>query len=403
MGSYGDMIPRHLSEYLRRLSSRFPVLTLTGPRQSGKTTLLRHLFSDHAYVNLENLDIRAEAEEDPRGFLRRHAEGVILDEAQRVPSLFSYVQGLVDESGEMGRFILSGSQNFLLMESVSQSLAGRAAILHLLPFSLGELPPSPTEALDQRLLLGAYPPLHDRRLTAGEFYPSYLETYVERDVRGIRDIGNLSLFRKFLMLCAGRSGQLLNLTALGNEVGVDHKTIQSWISVLEAAFLVYRLPSYHRNWNKRVVKQPKLIFLDSGVLCALLGIRSERDLRSHPLRGAVFESWVVSEAVKHHMNQGARPAIFFWRDHSGHEIDLLVEEAGQVRAVEIKSGETVMSSWLEQLKWFRNVAGEQLRATAVVYGGDRATVRDEVEVIPWRKGIHAFLSGKGLDAKSKDS
>ncbi|MFP4069850.1 MAG: ATP-binding protein [Opitutales bacterium] len=365
-------------------------MTLTGPRQSGKTTLLRHLFKDHAYVNLENLDVRAEAEEDPRGFLRRHAEGVVLDEAQRVPALFSYVQSLVDESGEMGRFILSGSQNFLLMESVSQSLAGRAAVLHLLPFSIGELPPEPEQSLDRRLLSGGYPPLYDRRLEAGEFYPSYLETYVERDVRGLRNIGNLSQFRKFLLLCAGRSGQLLNLTALGNEVGVDHKTIQSWISVLEAGFLVYRLPPYHRSWNKRVVKQPKLIFLDTGVLCALLGIRGENDLRTHPLRGAIFESWVVSEALKHQMNRGLRPALYFWRDHSGHEIDLLIEEAGRARVIEIKSGETVVASWMEGVKWLQKVAGEQLETAAVIHGGDRSTQRHDVEVISWRQAESAF-------------
>lgn len=384
------MIQRELSDFLLRLSHRFPVLTLTGPRQSGKTTLLRHLFPNHSYVNLEALDIRAEAEEDPRGFLRRHADGVILDEAQRVPALFSYVQILVDESGEMGRFILSGSQNFLLMESISQSLAGRAAIQHLLPFSISELPPTSDKSLDERLLQGAYPPLYDRELEPGEFYPSYLETYVERDVRGLRNIGSLTTFRKFLMLCAGRSGQLLNLTALGNEVGVDHKTIQSWISVLEAGFLVYRLPPYHKNWNKRLVKQAKLIFLDTGILCALLGIRGARDLRTHPQRGAIFESWVVSEAVKSFMNQGLRPSLYFWRDHSGHEIDLLIEDAGQLQAVEVKSGETVMASWLEGLKWFKKIAGEQLSHTSVLYGGERTTTRQDVQIIPWHQATLAF-------------
>lgn len=384
------MIKRHISDVLLRLSDKFPVLTLTGPRQSGKTTLLRFLFPGHAYVNLENLDVRAEAEEDPRGFLRRHAGGVVLDEAQRVPALFSYVQSLVDERREMGRFILSGSQNFLLMESISQSLAGRASIQHLLPFSIGELPARAKESLDARLLKGSYPPLHDRHLTAEEFYPSYLETYVERDVRSIRNIGNLSLFRKFLMLCAGRSGQLLNMTMLGNEVGVDHKTIQSWISVMEAAFLLYRLQPYHRNWSKRVVKQPKLIFLDTGVLCALLNIRREEDVYTHPLRGNIFESWVVSEAVKHQTNRGQRPSLYFWRDHSGHEIDLLLEDAGHLRALEVKSGETVLSSWLDGMEWFRQVAGECLTDAAVIYGGDRSTTRRDIKVVSWRKATEAF-------------
>ncbi|MFP4261104.1 MAG: ATP-binding protein [Opitutales bacterium] len=372
------------------MSKKFPVLTLTGPRQSGKTTLLRHLFPEHTYLNLEALDIRAEAEEDPRGFLNRHAAGVILDEAQRVPDLFSYVQTLVDESGELGRFILSGSQNFLLMDSISQSLAGRAAIQHLLPFSINELPVASDSTLDERLLQGAYPPIYDRQLSASEFYPSYLETYVERDVRSLRNIGNLTLFRKFLMLCAGRSGQLLNLTALGNEVGVDHKTIQSWISVLEAGFLVYRLPPYHRNWNKRVVKQPKLFFLDTGLLCSLLGIRKTEHLRSHPLRGAIFESWVVAEAVKSSMNRGQRPALYFWRDHSGNEIDLLSEDAGKIHAIEIKSGETIHPNWLEGLKWFHALAPDQVANTTIIYGGTRSTRRSGITITPWTDIGSAF-------------
>lgn len=385
------MISRRLSKTITDLSTKFPVVSLTGPRQSGKTTLLRSLFKKHPYVNLENLDVRAEAEEDPRGFLNRHRDGAILDEVQRVPALFSYLQGIVDERGEMGRFILSGSQNFLLMESVSQSLAGRVAVLHLLPFSMEELPAGPDTGLNTRLVQGGYPPLHDRGLLASEFYPSYLETYVERDVRTLKNIGNLSLFRKFLFLCAGRSGQLLNLTALGNEVGVDHKTIQSWISVLEAGFLVYRLPPYFQNWNKRVVKQPKLIFLDTGVLCSLLGIRDVQTMQSHPLRGAVFESWAVSETVKFQLNRGERPAVFFWRDHSGHEIDLLVEQAGRLRSIEVKSGETVLGSWFDGLNWFQKVAGDAFETGAVIYGGDQASTRKGFHVIPWRSGVAAFL------------
>lgn len=385
------MISRRLSETISTLAAKFPVVSLTGPRQSGKTTLLRSLFQKHQYVNLENLDVRAEAEEDPRGFLKRHEEGAILDEVQRVPALFSYLQEIVDEGDKMGRFILSGSQNFLLMESVSQSLAGRVAVLHLLPFSMEELPVDSDTGLNTRLIQGGYPPLHDRGLLPPEFYPSYLETYVERDVRTLKNIGNLSLFRKFLLLCAGRSGQLLNLTALGNEVGVDHKTIQSWIAVLEAGFLVYRLPPYFQNWNKRVVKQPKLIFLDTGVLCSLLGIRDVQTMQSHPLRGAVFESWAVSETVKFQLNRGERPAVFFWRDHSGHEIDLLVEQAGRLRSIEVKSGETVLGTWFDGLNWFQKVAGDTFETGAVIYGGDQASTRKGFHVIPWRSGVAAFL------------
>lgn len=341
-------------------------------------------------MNLENLDVREAAAGDPRGFLRQYADGVILDEAQKVPALFSYVQVLVDEIREMGKFVFTGSQNFLLMESITQSLAGRAGISHLLPFTLDECPEPSNPQVNRRMLRGAYPPIYDRELAPQDFYPSYLETYVERDVQSLKNIGNLGLFRKFLLLCAGRSGQILNLTSLGNEVGVDHKTIQSWISVLETGFLVYRLPPYYKNRNKRVVKQPKLYFLDTGILCSLLGIRKERDLMSHPLRGAIFETMIVSETVKQYWHRGERPPLYFWRDHQGREIDLLVENADGLRAVEVKSGETVMPSWFDGLKWFRDLAGDQICSSSLVYGGSMDMKQDGFPVWPWNRVQEIF-------------
>lgn len=386
------MIPRNLSEKLKALSAGFPVLSLTGPRQSGKTTLVREVFKDYQYLNLENLDVMAAAEEDPRRFLLPHAKsGVIIDEAQRVPELFSYLQGIVDESGQMGKYVLTGSQNFLLLEKISQSLAGRTAVLHLLPFATSELERAELmpENLDLVLLQGKYPPIFDRPVDPTDFYPAYIETYLERDLRTMKNIGDLSLFRKFLILCAGRTGQLLNMTALGNEVGVDHKTIRSWISVLEASFVVFLLPPYHKSLNKRVVKQPKLYFHDTGVLCSLLGLRSTEDLASHHMRGSIFECHIIAEYIKTCYNKGRRSSAYFWRDHSGHEIDLIIEEGTQIKAIEIKSGATLHSSFFNGLQWFAKQAGLNSSACALIYGGDLRQSRAAGEAYPWNDS-HPF-------------
>lgn len=382
---YG-MIRRGITPKLEELAKGFPVLSLTGPRQSGKTTLVRDVFPDYAYLNLENLDVMAAAEEDPRRFLEAHKKkGAIIDEAQRAPELFSYLQGIVDESGLMGRYVLTGSQNFLLLERITQSLAGRTAILHLLPFSSAEMKTAEVYAddLDTVLYRGSYPPIYDRPVQPEDFYPSYIETYLERDLRSLKSIGDLSLFRKFLILCAGRTGQLLNMSALGNEVGVDHKTIRSWISVLETCFIVYLLRPYHRNWNKRVVKQPKLYFYDTGLLCSILGIKRKQDLAGHHLRGSIFENHVVSEQIKAQYNRGHRPSIYFWRDHSGHEIDLILERGPGITAVEIKSGATLHPSFFDGLSWFAKQTGLPPSRCALVYGGDQRQSRSAGEVYPW--------------------
>jgi len=382
-----SMVPRTLGDKLLSLTGMFPVISLTGPRQSGKTTLCRALFPDYAYVNVENLDNRMAAEEDPLRFLRPYAKsGVIIDEAQKVPALFSYLQGIVDESGEMGKYILTGSQNFLLLENISQSLAGRVAVCHLMPFGFDELTNANMAAsdADHAMFIGGYPPLYDRRIPPPDFFPSYIQTYIERDVRTISNIGNLSVFQKFIKLCAGRIGQLLNLSALGNDLGIDYKTVRSWISILEAGFIVFLLQPHYRNFNKRVVKQPKLYFYDTGLLCALLDIRSPEQIGTHYLRGNIFESFVISEYIKLRLHAGLRPDAFFWRDSTGHEIDLVLEKGDQLLAVEIKSGETLDDDFFKGLKYFKTLTSSPREHFWLIYGGDKDFDRKHGQVIGWK-------------------
>lgn len=389
------MIARQLSEKLSMLVQGFPVLCVTGPRQSGKTTLVKSLFREYSYVSLENIDTMMAAKEDPRRFLASHQDrGLIVDEAQRVPELFSYLQGIVDGTGKMGRYVLTGSQNFLLLENITQSLAGRSAIVHLMPFSASEIERvgllAPT--LDQVLYKGMYPPVFDRPVAPEDFYPSYIETYLERDVRSMKNIGNLALFRKFVLLCAGRTGQLLNMNSLGNEVGVDHKTIQSWISVLEASFVIFLLRPYYRNWNKRVVKQPKLYFFDTGLLCSLLGLRAPGDVAVHHMRGSLYENYVIAEYIKRQYHEGIRPGAYFWRDHSGHEVDLIIEQGESVRAVEIKSAETLHPDLFDGLRWFSGQAGIPQSSCTLVYGGLEEQSGSAGQVLPWRQA-HLLAGG----------
>lgn len=382
------MISRQLEGKLIELAKGFPVLCLTGPRQSGKTTLVKSIFKDYAYVSLENIDTMQAAKEDPRRFLSSHqARGLIIDEAQRAPELFSYLQEIVDSSKQMGRYVLTGSQNFLLLENITQSLAGRAAILHLMPFSAAEADRAGMFAptLDEVLFKGMYPPLFDRPVAPADFYPSYIETYLERDVRSMKNIGDLALFRKFVLLCAGRVGQLINLTSFGNEVGVDHKTIRSWLFVLETSFLIFLLRPYHRNWNKRIVKQSKLYFYDTGLLCSLLGLRYAAEVATHHLRGGMYENYVIAEHLKQQHHAGIRPSAYFWRDYSGHEVDLIIEQGQSIQAVEIKSGETLNPQLFDGLRWFGRQTGLSSADCTLVYGGGEEQVRSAGSVLPWRR------------------
>lgn len=380
------MVPRTLSSALETALRTFPVTTVTGPRQSGKTTLLRAALPDYHYVNLEALDQRRVAEEDPRGLISRHIDtGIVIDEAQRVPDIFSYVQTIVDERNVLGKVVLSGSQHFLLLEQITQSLAGRAMVLHLHPFTVVEMPHLLRSPMDDVLYNGMYPPLHDRAVDPGIFYPAYLQSYVERDVRSIRNVGDLSTFARFLQLCAGRVGSLLSLSSLANDLGIDHKTVRAWISILEASFVVYLIPPYHRNFNKRVVKQPKLYFYDTGLVCSLLGIESAAQLSTHYLRGGIFENFVVSEFRKIVEHTGRRPRMHFWRDSAGTEVDLVVEHGGDISAVEMKSGSTLNPEFTRSLRTFREYSGLTAERCHLIYGGELEHAGEVARVWSWRR------------------
>ncbi len=379
------IISREIGEQVINRSHKYPVISITGPRQSGKTTLAQALFPDYAYVSLERPDYREQALEDPNRFLRTFTDGVILDEVQRTPDLFSYIQVIVDESQKPGQFILTGSQNFLLLEHISQSLAGRVAIFRLPPFSFPELqnsPYSPTD-LDTFLFTGTYPPVYDRGYEPRSWYMDYIQAYIERDVRNVKKVTDLLLFQKFLGLCSGRVGQLLNLNALAGECGVSHNTARDWMSVLEASYLVFRLQPYHENFNKRIVKQPKLYFYDSGLLCALLRLQSPEQLAQHYLRGSIFESFIVSELVKARWKTGLPGNGHFWRDRHGHEVDYLIENADSIVPVEIKSGETIQSSMFDGLTYWSKITGSTLDSGCLVYGGKEKQFRKKGRVIGW--------------------
>jgi len=397
------MIPRHLESPLRKAARQYPVVSLTGPRQSGKTTLVREAFPRHQYVSLEVPDQREFAREDPRGFLGQFTGKVVLDEVQRTPHLFSYIQGIVDERQEAGQFILTGSQNFLLLQNISQTLAGRCATLHLLPFSRAELARQPMmdlavlgkavprtdgkppgRGLFETLFAGGYPRIFDKHLDPQDWLRNYYQAYIEKDVRDLLNVGDLETFGRFLRLCAGRSAQLLNLSSLAGDAGISHTTARRWLSVLEASFLVYLLRPHHRNFGKRLVKSPKLYFLDSGLLCYLLRIRSPEDLRIHAARGAVFESWVVSEMVKNYVHRGLEPDVYFWRDSSDHEIDLVIERGKELVPVEAKSGETFAADFLDGIRYWKGLTKKKDQPAALVCGGETSYVREEVVVMSWK-------------------
>lgn len=368
------MIHRTLQSTLERLATKYPVITLTGPRQSGKSTLLKYAFPGYNYISLEDLDMREFATNDPRGFLNTFPHHVILDEAQRVPSLFSYIQTHVDKTDETGMYLLAGSHNFLLMESVNQSLAGRTAILKLLPFSRQEMQNGTVlpASINEQIYCGSYPRLYDKNLSPDEFYPYYIQTYVERDVRQLKNIGDLSRFTRFLKLCAGRIGQLLNLSSLAVECSVSVPTITSWLSVLEASYICYLLRPDWNNFAKRLVKSPKLYFYDTGLACSLLDIKSPEQLSLHFSRGALFENMVINEFVKKAWNQGQETDLRYWRDSQGNEVDLLVYDAGQPMAYEIKSGETFHSDYFKGLTKWAALAGTDTDHLNVIYGGQQS-------------------------------
>lgn len=381
------MIPRQASQTLQRLSRGFPVLAITGPRQSGKTTLARATFPDKPYVSLENPDIRGFAESDPRAFLAGFPDGAILDEVQRTPELFSYLQGLVDGDGRMGLFILTGSQQFDLRSRITQSLAGRVGLVHLLPFSQVELrqTPTPPADLETALYKGAYPPLYMRELRPHDWLSAYVATYLERDLHQLIQVRGLKTFQVFLRMCAARTGQLLNLSALANDCGITHHTAKAWLSVLEASYLLFLLPPHHRNLGKRLTKSPKLYFLDTGLACWLMGIHDQEPLRFHAQRGALFEAWVVAELLKGRFNRGLPSNLYFWRDSAGNEIDVLLDQGERLLPIEIKAGTTINPDYFSGLNKWRALAGDAALQPLLIYAGSEAQTRTQADILPWHQ------------------
>ncbi|MCS7035137.1 MAG: ATP-binding protein [Saprospiraceae bacterium] len=381
------MIERILGLKIAAAAQKMPVVAITGPRQSGKSTLVRQVFPAHTYVNLEAISARRFAEEDPEGFLQGLGERVILDEIQRAPDLLSYIQVAVDEAKVPGQFILSGSQNLLLMESVSQSLAGRVAIFNLLPFSLEEIRSTAFALPDYEdyLLKGFYPRIYDLDLNPTEWLLDYIQTYVERDLRQLINVENLGAFRQFLEICAGRIGQLVNLSDMGSLIGVSHTTVQKWLSVLQTSFIVHLLRPYHRNYNKRIVKTPKLYFYDTGLACALLNLRSKDDLNRHFAKGALFENFIINELLKNHLNRHLYPGSYFWNAAGNHEIDLLLDKGGRLYPIEIKAARTMSAHFLASLRYFQALSGARPEDSFLVYGGDESQQRSIARVLSWRQ------------------
>ena len=383
------MIIRQLSSKISLSAKKMPVIAVTGPRQSGKSTLIQQLFPNHFYQNLEDIELRKFALSDPKGFLLNAGQKVIIDEVQYAPELLSYIQVITDREKIAGQFIISGSQNLLLMQSIAQSLAGRVGIFNLLPFSLEEIRQTdfalPT--YEDYILKGFYPRIYDLDLDPNTWLQDYLKTYVERDVRQILNVGNLGTFRQFLEICAGRIGQLVNFSEIGNMIGVSYQTVNQWISVLETSFIVYTLRPYHQNFNKRIVKSPKLYFYDTGLACALLNLRNVEDLNRHFAKGALFENFVINEIFKNQLNQNLSPKNYFWNVSGSHEIDLLLDQGGRLLPIEIKSSRTIGNHFFDGLTYFQKLSGALPTESYLVYGGEELQKRSVAQVLSW-KNLH---------------
>lgn len=391
------MYKRKASKRLIDLSKIFPILAVTGPPQSGKTTMVKATFKNYAYFSLEDFDIRLQAKEDPRGFLSQNTKGMIIDEAQHAPELFSYIQTIVDKNQKMGEFVLTGSQNFLLLEKISQSLAGRVGIIQLLPFSLEELKnvKDNDNDLNSWIYQGFYPPIYDRKIPPIDFYPQYIQTYIDRDVRTLQNIFDLTTFQKFVKLCSGRIGNLLNIQSLATDCGIAFNTAKSWLSLLQASYIIFLLTPHHVNFNKRLTKHPKLYFYDTGLACSLLGMHDSNQLETHYLKGALFENLIISEYLKSRFNAGLSNNAFFWRDSIGNEIDLLIEKPEQTIPIEIKSSKTLNSSFYTGLRYYNKLSDQDPSKGILFYGGDQTFNSQKGKTISWenlKKGFSKLIT-----------
>lgn len=379
------LIKRQLENVINRLIQKYPIIALTGPRQSGKTTLLKNILTDYRYVSLENIDERSFANEDPKGFLKKYNTHVIFDEVQRAPSLFSYMQTKVDESSEMGQFVLSGSQNFHLIKSITQSLAGRVALLKLLPFDFDEL--KTAELLENNwkslILKGFYPPIFDRNLDYSFFYSNYIQTYIERDVAELTKVHSFKQFNNFIGLCAARTGQLLNISNLAKSCGISQPTAKAWLSILESSYIIFLLPPYFENFNKRIVKSPKLYFYDTGLVSFLLGLRHESDLVNQTLTGSLFENLIIANIFKTNYHKNLLKSYWFWRDSKGNEIDLLSKSGNNFDIFEVKSTETVLPKLFKGMKYFEEITNGKINNKTLIYGGDENYKMSGYKISSW--------------------
>lgn len=381
------IVQRTITEKLKSLLKTFPVVTITGCRQCGKSTLLKNILPDYTYISLEDLDMRELAGKDPRHFISVYSQNVIIDEIQQAPELLSYLQTHIDSVNKSGMYVLTGSHNLLLMQSVSQSLAGRTALLTLAPFSIAELREAGMlpQSVNEMLYTGNFPRIYDRHIPPSDFYSSYIQTYVEKDVRLIRNISDFSAFTRFLKLCAGRCSQILNVSQLAEDAGITRKTAESWLSVLETSYIIYLLKPYYRNFGKRIIKNPKLYFCDTGLAASLLGLTNSQQIESFYMRGALFENLIVSDLLKRRLFSGKTDELYFWRDSNGVEIDVIEEDGTRLYAYEIKASETMNSSFFANIKKVKEIAGIQMQNTAVIYGGSMALPASETcgAYIPW--------------------
>lgn len=387
------MINRQLSGLLTDIIKKMPVITLTGPRQSGKTTLVKHCFRDFTYLNLEETDTKLTAITDPRLFFEIYKGNLIIDEAQNAPDIFSWVQVIADSDKSQRKFILTGSQNFLLLEKITQSLAGRTAIFYLFPLTMEELKNTPFELKNYKdyLFKGFYPRLYDQDVDPVRWFDDYIVSYIERDVRTIINVGDLIQFQRFVKTCAGRIGQIVNFSQIGNELGLSYHTVQKWLSILETSYIVFRLQPWFSNFNKKIIKSPKLYFYDSGLASNLLGIKNCNDLDFSFMKGALFENFIIAELAKSFYNSGFRPRIYFWRDISGNEIDCLIESGQNLIPVEIKSGSTISPDWFKGIRYFQNLSkNTKPENSFIVYGGSVNQKRSECNIVGWKDAISAI-------------